>query len=78
MLILICTEDDAQNILLKAYELGLGTRYMGFVQLLRYKPDVLKRVGVPNGYSLAVPFIVGHPKGAPRTGKRENRRYSSG
>ncbi len=85
VLILICTEDDAQwdrvnmqdsilaaqNIFLKAYELGLGTCYMGFVQLLRYKPNVLKRVGVPDGYSLAVPFILGHPKGAPRTGKRE-------
>jgi nitroreductase len=85
VLILICTEGDAQwdqvnvqdsilaaqNIFLKAYELGLGTCYMGFMQLLRYKPDVLKRAGVPDGYSLAVPFIVGHPKGAPRTGKRE-------
>jgi nitroreductase len=76
VLILICTEKDkqwghtnlldsvlaAQNMFLKAYELGLGTCYMGFVQLLSSKPDVLKKIGVPEGYEMMVPFILGHPK----------------
>ncbi|MGA2574302.1 MAG: nitroreductase family protein [Candidatus Methanomethylicaceae archaeon] len=76
VLILICTEKDkqlgrlnlldsvlaAQNMFLKAYELGLGTCYMGFVQYLGSKPDVLKRIGVPEGYEMMVPFIMGHPK----------------
>ncbi len=57
MLILVCTEKNkqwdnvnlldsvlaAENMFLKAYELGLGTCYMGFVQFLNSKPDVLKR-----------------------------------
>jgi len=86
VLILVCTEKDkeehfndlnlldsvlaAQNMFLKAYELGLGTCYMGFVTLLRSKPDVLKKVGVPDGYDLMVPFIMGHPKTKQESGKR--------
>ena len=54
VLILVCAEKDpqwntlnlvdsalaAQNMFLKAYELGLGTCYMGFVSLLNSKPDI--------------------------------------
>ena len=84
VLILICTEKDkqwghtnlldsvlaVQNMFLKAYELGLGTCYMGFVQFLSSKPDVLKKIGVPDGYEMMVPFILGHPKTKQGVGKR--------
>ena len=60
----------AQNMFLKAYELGLGTCYMGFVQLLNNKPDTLKKIGVPEGYDMMVPFIMGHPKTKQGKGKR--------
>jgi hypothetical protein len=43
---------------------------MGFVMWLRTKPDVLKKVGVPDGYDLMVPFIMGHPKTKQEPGKR--------
>jgi len=86
MLVLICTEKDAQwahvnlldsvlaaqNIFLKAYELGLGTCYMGFVQLLNSKPDVLGKLGVPENCEMTVPFIIGHPKIKQGKGKRQN------
>ena len=85
MLILICTEKDAQwghasmldgvlaaqNMFLKAYELGLGTCFMGFVQFLTSKPDVLKKIGVPENYEMQVPFILGHPKAKQGAGKRK-------
>ena len=75
-LVLVCTEKDAQwsnvdlldsvlatqNMFLKAYELGLGTCYMGFINLLKSKPDVLKKIGIPENYELMVPFVLGHPK----------------
>ena len=84
VLILVCTEKDkqwgqvslldsvlaAQNMFLKAYELGLGTCYRGFVQLLSNKPDALKKSGVPEGNEMMVPFILGHPKTKQGTGKR--------
>jgi len=76
VLILVCAEKDpqwstmnlidsalaAQNMFLRAYELGLGTCYMGFVSLLNSKPDILKKIGVPENCDLMVPFILGHPK----------------
>jgi nitroreductase len=85
MLILICTEKDpqwqqvnmldsvlaAQNIFLKAYELGLGTCYMGFVNFLNAKPEVLRKIGVPENYAMMVPFIIGHPKTTQGSGKRQ-------
>jgi hypothetical protein len=55
---------------LKAYELGLGTCYMGFVNFLNNKPEVLKKVGVPENNKMMVPFIIGHPKTKQGTGKR--------
>jgi nitroreductase len=85
MLVLVCTEKDpqwghvslldsvlaAQNMFLKAYELGLGTCYMGFVALLNNKPDVLRKVGIPENCELTVPFIIGHPKAKQGKGKRK-------
>lgn len=84
VLVLVCTEKDkqwenlnltdcvlaTQNMFLKAYELGLGTCYMGFVNLLNSKPDVLQKIGVPDNYQMMVPFILGHPKAKQEQGKR--------
>lgn len=84
-LILICAEKDpqwstmnlidsvlaTQNMFLKAYELGLGTCYMGFVSLLNSKPEILKKIGVPENHELLVPFILGHPKTKQGAGKRK-------
>jgi hypothetical protein len=57
---------------LKAYELGLGTCYMGFVCLLSRKPEVLNKIGVPENYSMVVPFMLGHPKAKQGQGKRND------
>lgn len=85
MLVLICAEKDdqwaninlldsvlaAQNMFLKAFELGLGTCYMGFVNFLNNKPETLKKIGVPDNYSMMVPFIIGHPRAKQGSGKRD-------
>jgi nitroreductase len=84
-LVLVCTKKDpqwdhvnlldsvltTQNMFLKAYELGLGTCYMGFLELLNSKPQVLKKIGVPDNYQMMVPFIIGHPKAKQGKGKRK-------
>ena len=83
-LILVCSEKDerwanlnlldsvlaAQNMFLKAYEIGLGTCYMGFVNFLNNNPEAQKKIGVPENYSMMVPFIIGHPKTKQGEGKR--------
>jgi nitroreductase len=84
VLILICSEIDeqwdnlnlldsvlaAQNMFLKAYELGLGTCYMGFVTHLSNNPEALQKIGVPKNYTLKVPFIMGNPKTKQGKGQR--------
>ena len=83
-MIFICAESDkmwgevnvldsvlaAQNMFLKAYELGLGTCYMGFISHLNTKPEVLRKAGVPEGFELMVPIILGYPKNKQTAGKR--------
>ncbi len=85
VLILVCAEKDpqwstmnlvdsvlaAENMFLKAQELGLGTCYMGFISLLNSKPDILRKIGVPENHELMVPFILGHPKGKQSRSKRK-------
>ena len=83
VLILVCTEKErfgninlldsvlaAENMFLKAYELGLGTCYMGFVSFLCAKPEVLHKLGVPENMQMTVPFVLGHPKAKQGAGKR--------
>jgi nitroreductase len=84
VLVLVCTEKDqqwadinlldsvlaAQNMFLKAHELGLGTCYMGFVNLISSKPEVLKKIGVPENCDMQLSFILGHPKVKQGRGKR--------
>jgi len=85
MLILICSEKDesfrhsnlvdcvlaSQNMFLKAYELGLGACYMGWIDVLvRSRPEVMRQVGVPEGYDVMVPLILGHPREKQGSGKR--------
>ena len=86
VLILICTKIDkeggdinlldsvlaSQNMFLKAHELGIGSCYMGFVSLLAKKPEILKKVGVPDGYEVQVPLILGYPKSKSPKGKRNS------
>jgi len=85
VLIFVCAEKDKQfdnlnlldgvlateNMFLKAHELGLGTCYMGYVCLLSNKPDVLKKVGVPENQAMMVPFILGHAKTKPGASNRK-------
>ena len=44
---------------------------MGFVGLLNNKPDILKKIGMPENYQMMVLLILGHPKAAQGKGKRK-------
>jgi nitroreductase len=85
VLILICTEVDqtfrqinlrdsvlaAQNMFLKAHELGLGACYMGWIDLLNQnRPKILKKAGIPDGFEMQVALILGYPKNKIGLGKR--------
>lgn len=60
-------EDDcclaAQNIMLMAHNMGLGSCWIGFARPLLNLPDVKQGLGVPEDYQAIAPLIIGTPAG---------------
>lgn len=53
----------AENLMLAATELGLGTCWIGLAQALLADDESKKEFGVPEDYAMIAPIIVGHPAG---------------
>lgn len=53
----------AQNIMLSAFEMGLGSCWIGFAMTLGNSPEIKEKLGVPEKYKLVAPLVLGHPKG---------------
>jgi nitroreductase len=56
----------AQNLMLEACELGLGTCPIGFAWPLLNEPDVRPELNITDGYVPVLPIIVGYPTHATR------------
>ena len=54
----------AQNLMLAAHNLGLGTCWVGFAQWLFDSTDVKAELGVPAQYQAVAQLVVGHPRGS--------------
>jgi nitroreductase len=53
----------AQNLMLAAHELGLGTCWIGLGQVLFDSPELKRELGVPAGCAAVGQLIVGYPEG---------------
>jgi nitroreductase len=53
----------AQNMMLRAYDLGLGSCFIGFMRLLRDDKETLRGLGIKDTQELYCPLIFGFPKG---------------
>jgi len=53
----------AENLMLAACDMGLGTCWIGFATELLNQPEMKKELGVPEEYTAVAPIIVGHPAG---------------
>ena len=51
----------AENLMLAATDLGLGTCWMGFASFVLTTPEANKELGVPEGYMAIAPIAVGYP-----------------
>lgn len=51
----------AENMMLAAHSLGIGSCWIGLAAGLGNDTEFLKEVGVPEGYKLIAPLIFGYP-----------------
>ncbi|SHI38266.1 nitroreductase family protein [Propionispora hippei] len=51
----------AQNVMLAAHSLGLGTCWIGFAQEFLQQPPIKQELGIPETYVMVAPLIVGYP-----------------
>lgn len=60
-----CPDTDcslaAENIMLMAHSLGLGTCWIGFAKMYLNEPAAKKKFGIPDEYTIAAPIIIGYP-----------------
>lgn len=51
----------AQNFMLAAHGMGLGTCPIGFVRPWLNLPEIKQELGIPGNYSVVMPLVVGWP-----------------
>lgn len=61
----------AQNMMLRAYDLGLGSCFIGFANLLRDDRETLRGIGVKDSQEVYCPLIFGYPKKWPDAKARD-------
>jgi len=61
----------AQNMMLQAYSLGIGSCYIGFAMMLKDDRTILKNAGIDDSQNLYVPLIFGYPNKWPKQKNRE-------
>jgi nitroreductase len=63
----------AENMMLAATSLGLGSCWIGFAQPLGSTKEFKEEIGMPSNHTLIAPLIFGHPKsGESRPGKKKD------
>jgi nitroreductase len=61
----------AQNLMLRAYSLGLGSCWIGFAQSYLGTPAGKKTLGISASWAPVAPIIVGYPSAPPATVPRK-------
>ena len=56
----------AENMMLAAHSMGLGSCWIGFASILGMRKKLLEKIGVPEGYHIASTLIIGHPERKPK------------
>jgi len=55
----------AQNMMLAADALDLGSCWIGFAHFLGLNKEWMEKIGVPKGFHIAAALVFGHPKKRP-------------
>ncbi len=62
----------AENMMLAARSLGLGSCWIGFAKPMAQIPEISSRLGVPADHQLVAQLVFGHPKGPFPKGTRKD------
>ena len=57
---------SAQNMMLAAWSMGIGSCWVGFAKFLELSKDAMQNIGIPDGYHIASCLIFGYPAKVPR------------
>lgn len=61
----------AQNLMLAAYGMGLGTCPIGYARLWLDLPEIKRELEVPEQYTAVFPVVVGYPESLPEATPRD-------
>ena len=74
-LVFITTEDRlffdescaccAENMMLAAHSLGIGSCWIGFASVLGLKKEMMRKIGVPDKHHISAAIVFGYPKEKP-------------
>lgn len=67
----------AQNMMLQGYELGLGSCFIGFANMLADDKETMRSLGLRDGQRPYCPLIFGYPKEWPKPKDREAKTQDS-
>ena len=57
----------AQNMMLYAWSIGIGSCWIGFAKFLEMNRDIMKEIGLPDGYHISACLTFGYPEKIPQT-----------
>ncbi len=76
VVIFIVTEDEmfndescaccAQNMMLAAWSMGIGSCWIGFAKFLEGNKKMMEKIGVPEGHHISACLIFGYPASVPK------------
>lgn len=67
----------AQNLMLAAHGLGLGTCSIGFAREALNEPDAKRELRIPDDHEVVMPILVGYPREVPSPMARDEPRILS-
>ena len=61
----------AHNMMLRAYDLGIGSCYIGLMNLISKEKKMMRELGVKDSQEIYCPIVFGYPKKWPKQRNRE-------